>query len=103
MKLFVVNQNNQKVYLNLIAPTRQSLAAQIGGRKFLLGQSVYSVTDVCAENDTNDTATGAVVGGVIGVLGGPVGVLIGGLLGGLLGNSSDDQETSSVNNFNRSR
>lgn len=103
MKLYVINQNNQKVYLNLTAATRQGLANQIGGRNFYLGNNLYSVNQVWAENDSNSTATGAVVGGVVGALGGPVGILIGGLLGGLFGNGSDEQETAQVRRFNQSQ
>lgn len=103
MKLYVINQNNQKVYLNLTAATRQGLATQIGGRNFYLGDNLYSVNQVWAENDSNNTATGAVVGGVVGALGGPVGILIGGLLGGLFGNGSDEQETAQVRRFNQSK
>lgn len=103
MKLYIINQNNQKVYLNLTAPTRQELANQIGGYNFFLGYNLYSVNQVWAENDSNSTATGAVVGGVIGALGGPVGILIGGLLGGLFGNSSDEQEAAQVRRFNQSQ
>lgn len=102
MKLYVVNNNNQKVYLNLVAPTRSALAQQIGGQNFFLGDTLYSVYSVVAENDSNSTATGAVVGGVVGALGGPVGILIGGLLGGLFGNGTDEQETAKVNRFNNS-
>jgi hypothetical protein len=103
MKLYVLNKINQKVYLNLTAATRQGLANQIGGRNFYLGDSLYSVNQVWAENDSNSTATGAVVGGVVGALGGPVGILIGGLLGGLFGNGSEEQETAQVKRFNQSQ
>jgi len=102
MKLYVVNPNNQKVYLNLTAATRRGLANQIGGYNFYLGDNLYSVNDVWAENDRNSTATGAVVGGVVGALGGPVGILIGGLLGGLIGNGSDTDESSKIRRFNNS-
>jgi hypothetical protein len=102
MKLFVINSNQQKVYLNLSANTRQELANQIGGSNFYLGNEFYSVYDVKAENDSNSTATGAIVGGAVGALGGPVGILIGGLLGGLFGNATDDLESSKVNQFNAS-
>lgn len=102
MKLYVVNQNKQKVYLNLTASTRQGLANQIGGYNFYLGNNLYSVYDVRAENDSNSTATGTVVGGVVGALGGPVGILIGGLLGGLIGNGSDEDESAKIRRFNNS-
>ncbi len=102
MKLYVVNQSNQKVYLNLTASTRKGLANLIGGYNFYLGNNLYSVYDVWAENDSNSTATGAVVGGVVGALGGPIGILIGGLLGGLIGNGSDEDESAKIRRFNNS-
>lgn len=102
MKLYVTNSLNQKVYLNLTAPTRQSLANKIGGYNFYLGENLYSVYDVIAENDSNSTATGAVVGGVVGALGGPIGILVGGFLGGLIGNNTDDDENGKIRRFNNS-
>lgn len=101
MKLYVVS-NNQKIYLNLTASTRQGLANLIGGYYFFLGNNRYSVKQVWAENNSNSTTTGAVVGGVVGALGGPVGILIGGLLGGLIGNNTDEDENAKINRFNRS-
>ena len=103
MKLYVVNPNTkQKVYLNLIASTRHGLVNQIGGNNFYLGDNLYSVLDVCAENESNSTATGVIVGGAVGALCGPVGIIIGGLLGGLIGNSSDENESVKVKRFNNS-
>lgn len=103
MKLFVYNQYNQKVYLNLSASTRQGLANKIGSRTFYLGENRYTVNEVWAEKDSNNTATGAVVGGLVGALGGPIGILAGGLLGGLFGNDSDEKEAANVKKFNQSR
>jgi hypothetical protein len=103
MKLYVVNPNTKKkVYLNLIASTRHGLANQIDGENFYLGDNLYSVSDVCAEYESNNTATGVVVGGAVGALYGPVGIIIGGLLGGLIGNSSDVKEIVRVRRFNNS-
>lgn len=102
MKLFVRNNNNQKIYLNLTAPTRTQLANKIGGEYFYLGNRRYNVRKVFAENDSNSTATGAVVGGTIGAFGGPLGLLIGGLVGGLIGNGTDESENNRVRRFNRS-
>ncbi|MCU0361472.1 MAG: hypothetical protein MUF75_12310 [Bacteroidia bacterium] len=102
MKLYVVNNHNQKVYLNLNARTRRELVSQIGGYNFFLSNKLYSVNDVIAENDSNSTATGAVVGGVVGAIGGPIGILIGGLLGGLFGNTTDEEESVRVKIFNES-
>lgn len=102
MKLYVTNRNNEKVFLNLTANTRQELATLVGGQIFRLGDNIYNVNQVTAESDTNNTATGTIVGGVLGALGGPIGILVGGLLGGMLGNSSDDTENVKVNQFNNS-
>ncbi|WP_323758440.1 DUF456 domain-containing protein [Roseivirga sp.] len=103
MKLYVINpNNNQKVYLNLSAPTRQSLTKQIGGENFYLANQLFSIYDVWAENDSNSTATGAVVGGFVGALGGPVGILVGGFLGGLIGKGTDEEESAKIKKFNNS-
>lgn len=104
MKLYVINpRNKQKTYLNISATSRRQLIKQIGGQKFYLGDTLYSVNDVKAENDSNSTSTGVVVGGVVGALAGPVGILIGGALGGLIGNNSDEEETVKIKKFNTSR
>lgn len=104
MKLYVINPNNkQKTYLNLTASNRQQLINQIGGYNFYLGNTLYSVYDVFAENDSDSTSTGLVVGGVVGALAGPAGILIGGILGGLIGNSSDEEETIKIKKFNNSK
>lgn len=102
MKLFIVNSNNQKVYLNLTASTRNELQNLIGGAYFNLGDTTYSVNAVYAEAISNNTGTGAVVGGAIGALGGPIGILVGLLLGGLIGNGSDNDENVKVQKFNSS-
>lgn len=102
MKLFVINSNNQKVYLNIAASTRNELRNLIGGAYFNLGGENYSVHKVYAEAISNNTGTGAVVGGAIGALGGPIGILAGAVLGGLIGNGSDNDENVKVQKFNSS-
>ncbi len=102
MKLYAINSNSQKIYLNLTAFSRSELQARIGGSRFSLGEDVFDVQNVYAEKDSNRTTTGAVVGGAVGTLGGPFGILIGGLLGGLIGNGSDKEEDAIVERFNKS-
>lgn len=102
MRLYVCNNNNQKVYLNITAPTRHALANMIGGYDFFLGNNLYSVYNVRAEKNSNGTAAGAVVGGTVGALGGPLGIFIGGMIGGLIGNTTDEEENRKINRFNRS-
>lgn len=102
MKLYVINSINQKVYLNLVAPTRHALAYKIGNEFFNINGEVYSVWDVYAEGSSNSTAAGTVIGGLIGLLGGPIGLLTGGTIGALVGNNQDSEEKEKVNRFNRS-
>lgn len=102
MKLYVINSDNKKVYLNLVAPTREDLKTLIGGENFFLSDNLYTIYDVRAENDSNRTTTGAVVGGIVGALGGPIGIIIGGFMGGLIGNNSDEEENEKVSCFNKS-
>ena len=103
MKLFVIDNNETKIYLRKIANTRFELANKIGGTKFTLRGRRYSVNDVKAEAESSDTAAGAILGGLIGLIGGPIGVLTGTTIGGLIGNSSESEENKQVRTFNRSR
>ncbi|MBS1652816.1 MAG: hypothetical protein JSU07_12480 [Bacteroidetes bacterium] len=104
MKLFVRSKvNQQKVYLNLSASTRNDLRIRFNGDYFTVGDGhIYGVHEVYAESESNSTAGGAVIGGLVGVLGGPIGLLLGAGLGGLIGNNSDQDENNRVNAFNRS-
>lgn len=102
MKLYVKNKYNQKVYLNLTALSRNDLYTLIGGNKFYLGNELFNINEVYAENDSNSTSTGVIVGGVVGALGGPIGILIGGILGGFIGNETDEDENTKIINFNNS-
>lgn len=101
MRLFVCNQNNQKVYLDVTARNRKELASKIGF-SFMVLREYYNVNNVFAEASSNDTAAGALIGGLIGLLGGGIGVLLGGVAGGLAGNTKDDQEKRLVYHFNQS-
>ena len=67
MRLYVVNRNNQKVIIDITAPTRASLATRTG-YQFYVGSKLYTVYDVHAESSSNDTAAGAVLGGLGGWL-----------------------------------
>ena len=102
MKLYVRKPGspNTKIYINSNAITRAQLAHQIGNHYFRIGIHSFSVNDVIAESESNNTAVAATIGGVVGTIGGPIGMVIGGVLGGLIGNVSDNQETSKVNAFN---
>ena len=103
MKLFVRDSNNRKIYLNLLANSRDELAFKIGYEWFNLRGETYHVNDVYAESDSSNTAGGAIIGGLIGLLTGGAGALIGGMLGGVIGNSSDNEDLQRVRAFNASR
>ncbi|MDD2636064.1 MAG: hypothetical protein PHW82_11260 [Bacteroidales bacterium] len=102
MKLFIINNYNQKIYLNLVAKSRSDLLSQIGDEFFTIAGEIYTVWDVCAESDSKSTGAGVVIGGVVGLLGGPLGALIGGAMGAAIGNSQDSLEKEKVEYFNRS-
>jgi hypothetical protein len=102
MKLYVT-QGQQKIYLDIVADTRQSLANSIGSYWFTLHGGTYHVSQVMAESSSNSTAAGAVVGGLVGILGGPIGLLVGGIFGGALGSQGDKTESERVGRFNRSQ
>lgn len=104
MKLFINSKSTeQKIYLNLSANVRNDLRIRFGGDYFTIGDGfIYTVHEVFAEGESNNTAGGAVIGGLLGVLGGPLGLLVGAGLGGMIGNSSDQDENKRVNTFNNS-
>lgn len=103
MKLYVLNKvGNAKVFLRTVAPTRESLARQLGGTAFNANGITYYVNEVVAEKGSDNTSLGMLVGGVIGALGGGGGVAAGGLIGALLGKEQDKKEEAEVAEFNRS-
>lgn len=102
MQLFVKDKNGKKIILDVTAPTRRELSFKIG-TEFYVGKQYYTINQVIAESNNNDTAGGAALGGLIGLLGGGVGVAVGGFFGGLIGNARDTEEQKKINQFNRSR
>ena len=105
MKLFVKNKNNpsHKLYLDLIANTRQELRMIIGSNWFILDNQQFHVSEVLAEkSDYNNTTSGALIGGLVGALAGPAGIFFGGIIGGAIGSSSDEDENKKVRSFNNS-
>lgn len=109
MRLFIQCRNNncgRRIYLNIVAPTRDNLARKIEYDFEIRcphcgNYSVYTVNDVFAEAEASSVPGGAIVGGLIGLIGGPLGVLVGGALGGAVGANADEQERSDVRRFNR--
>lgn len=103
MKLYVLDKKgNGKVFLRTVAPNRQLLAQQLGGKKFMANGNSYYVSEVVAEKGSDNTALGMLVGGVIGALAGGAGVAAGGIIGGLLGTEQDKKDEVEVIQFNGS-
>jgi len=102
MRLYVLDKSDgTKVRLKETANTRGELARLYGARRVQVGDSVYEVNDISAESSDNAAAAMA-LGGVVGIYGGVPGVIIGGLIGALLGKSTDDEDKTKVELFNRS-
>lgn len=102
MRLYIVNKNQEKIYLDMSARSRSELMHKIGYEFFSVSGEVYTVWDVYAEADSGSTGAGTVIGGVVGLLGGPIGAIIGGALGAAIGNSQDVSEKEKVEFFNNS-
>ena len=103
MKLYVKNKKNQeKIYLDTIAPSRLALFQKLGTPSFNLGEETYSVSDVHAEPGTDSSVTGAVSGLLVGALAGPIGILLGLGAGLLIGSSVQTETNVEVNKFNES-
>ena len=108
MRLFIApcKSCNRRIYLSIVAPTRDDLAIRIGGHAFeiqcpLCGRSgYYTVHNVFAEMGDSSAVGGAILGGVVGLLGGPLGVLVGGALGAAFGSNADEKERENVKRFN---
>lgn len=110
MRLYIreCNHCKRRIYLSIIAPTRERLAGRIGysfeiecpycRKKF----SYHRISEVFAEQGPPATPAGALLGGLIGLIGGPSGMIIGGTLGTLWGANADEEERKKVNRFNRS-
>jgi DNA-directed RNA polymerase subunit RPC12/RpoP len=108
MRLYVkCTSCDQKIYLNVIADTRDEWREKIG-EHFLVEcrhcdyKETYSVDDVYAEEGVSSAPAGAVLGGLIGLLGGPLGMILGGTFGALLGATTDENEKRGVRKFNDS-
>ena len=99
----LINRDGSKTYINLIAESRNELAARIGSVNFTINNGLsYNVNEVYAETTSSDTAAGTVIGGVVGLLGGFIGVLAGATIGGFIGNNSEQEDKSKVRMFNLS-
>lgn len=102
MKLYVVNENNERIYLNKVASNRRELQQVLGKNSFEVRGKKYYVRDVKAVTDSNDTITGVVLALAIASLAGPVAAILGGLGGLVLGKASDRRKIENVRKFNKS-
>lgn len=103
MKLYIKNNDGKRVYLNKVASTRRELVSVIGSENFKVKNARYSVRDVVAIRDSNDTYKGSLIGGAVGIFAGPAGVIAGGVVGGVLGKANDTRRKKNVVNFNESK
>lgn len=104
MKLYVESKvTGKRYYLRKSAATRQELVRQIGRPDFRVGNETFSVKDVTAERNFDNTAIAMALGGVIGIVGGAVGVAAGTVIGGIVGNGVDKKETEEIESFNGSK
>lgn len=102
MRLYVQKKpDGNKIHLKETANTRGELAQLFGSRRVQIEGDIYDVNDISAESSDNAAAAMA-LGGVVGVYGGIPGVIIGGIIGALLGKSTDDEDKTKVELFNRS-
>ena len=102
MKLYVIDNDGTKRYLNNQSLSRKELANTLGGEYFEIEGDVFHVNQVIAEKSGDSTPVSTVIGGALGLVGGMPGVLIGGVLGALFGNESDKKENAAIEAFNRS-
>lgn len=104
MRLYVIEpESNQKIYLKLVAESRNKLADLIKGNTFHVNGCSYKVEDVMAEPDHYSLTTGAVVGGLVGILVfGAIGLGAGAVLGNRFGNRKFDKDRIAADMFNKS-
>ena len=103
MRLYVENHKKEKIYLSVNALSKRELVKKIGNRRFVIQGRVYDINNIIAEDESDNTVSGAIVGGLLGILGGPLGILIGAFGGGVIGNNMTTTESDQVANFNNSR
>lgn len=103
MKLYIRTKHpTQKLYLKIVASTRNELASIIGSPYFLVNGQTYHVDSVVAEKESSNATAGIIIGGLIGLLAGPLGAVTGSTAGGLIGSSADQDEEKKVSIFNNS-
>lgn len=102
MILYVRNQNNKIVELDIKVPTRLELCRRLNSEHIYVGNEEYHVNEVWAKPSSNSTITGGIAGGLIGALAGPIGILAAAAIGAAIGGSAQEDENRSVNVFNES-
>lgn len=102
MRLYVVDEENKKIYLNKNARSRNELQTLIGSNELKLNNKIFKISDVYAESDNIVTAS-TIAGGAIGLFGGVIGVALGTIAGGIIGNQVEKNEQYLTNKFNESK
>jgi len=102
MKLYVVDSENNKIYLDINTPSRAELITAVGSEHLSVENNTYHASQVFAEKGQDSAPVSAVIGGAIGLVGGMPGVIIGGVIGALFGNEADKHEDDEIAAFNRS-
>lgn len=103
MRLYVIDKTTgEKIHLQLVADSRQHLAAKIGATSFNVNNQRFHANEVFAETGTDQATVSALIGGVIGMLGGAPGVIAGSAIGALLGSNQAQKEKDAAALFNGS-
>ena len=102
MKLFVIDRQGNKKYIDLVATSRMALVNQIGSRYMAIEGVTYDVSEIKAELSEKTAPISTVIGGALGLVGGMPGVLLGGALGALFGSDADKKELARIDVFNKS-
>ncbi|KLE00249.1 hypothetical protein [Aliarcobacter butzleri] len=101
MRLYVEDDNKNKIYLNKKAINREELQSLIGSSQLKLNEKTYELSEVFAEPDSV-ASTSVLAGGIVGLFGGVLGVIAGSVAGGIIGTQVEKNEKNMANRFNQS-
>lgn len=103
MRLFVIGNNQDKVYLSISAKNRNELYFKLGYRKcFTIASLQKSINDVEAEPASKNIYFTTFLGLFIGLMFGTLGMAIGGIAGYFFGEFKDSEEKHNCEVFNTS-
>lgn len=107
MLFYVLDKNNEKIYINQRAKTKEEFATNIGSKHFYVtndsGKKLnFSVNDIIAEENTLSLYTSLFIGIVIGIPFFIFGIIIGLLIGFIIHKKEKEKEKLKVSYFNHS-